>query len=1486
MENSLFFILIINIFIIPIQGEIINNPIKISDNPNPIILQSETEYAVITSGEKTIIDKETGIILSKTIFINYNKPYVLCTDQSNNDFIFSQNNPNNTYYKISWNNSHEISLPSINYPNNDYYVGYMKESEYENITTDFIQKCEIPKNEIIIYGRKNTKFISFSFIVKQMHFEIDSGCSIKDKISCKRGDNAEYICAVACNEKIIVYLSVLEDTEFPLNSCVITYQSFYIENLASHMNPFLLDTDVLTQKILCATNKDTLYIECTNINYNVGVRKVNSIQYEHVLTLEYEVNDIGVIPMEISNNADCVYFLFLSEILFCCGGTNVIKCARLESNLNFKNYFSLNIPGENTYLNIIYSSSNFTTIFYMNSQSSIEKTYAYYIYVPDCSNQNYTIITYHSINEDKIGNEENINDFFTRNTNTKYYIEFDGIPEEYGDLTINNEIINFNTSKILINENESNIFDFISTNNKIVTNHEISYTISIDETYSAQCKIFLSILSCYTSCEKCSKDISLSNSEEHNCLVGGCKGGYYPDPTKNTNCFTLQEKKSNWYFDYVEMKFVLCDETCPTCDGPTNQNCLSCKSYSIDPSHSFLYNKQCIDRCPDGTYKESKSGGYYKCTPCFINCKTCSTSGNSNNMNCDSCEINDIHYQKKCFKEYDSHTKSFYLPESSEISSCYELINYYIQENTYECVSSIPQYGYYLSNPITGVFSRCHEDCKTCSTNYTETNSNCDICLNQNYHYFKGNCIENCPDGYYTYENNYANNKKLCRECYLKCSKCNSGIIYSGGLISNMSCIYCKKEVDHNNSTNIIDKYIQVDGNCYPIITYTNDKITFNVSETSRGESEKSCLSLGKSIFYGEYKCIIKPENTFFVIDNENNTGIIEYCDEACSSCYGEKDIITQNTNCKNCSNGFFKTEDSNTTCILQNLIPENYYKNINNNIYYHCYINCKKCSDYYDIGTNNMNCLECIDNYYFVYNTNNCYNMSFIENSSYYFSTADNKFHKCHLGCEICLNGNNNEYNQNCIKCQDNYYFEENTNNCYNITYLEKGYYLDNFTINSGELPIFKKCYRNCQKCNNSLIGTNMNCELCKINYYKINGTNNCFTLSLLNQGYYLKDNLFFPCEENCVTCSNSKTIINDTISYNCLSCDKINKGLYLVNELNYCESIDYKNNGYYLQEDLNGIEIFYKCYKTCSLCDKGKEFDNNTNQDNHNCLECSVNNYKFKEDLNSKNCYGNEMIELGYSLVNNLWQVCHKNCMTCLDKPIYNEFHELVSQNCLICIEGFFIIYQTKNCENDSVLENGYYFDDNDSKYHKCNIQCKTCEKYRTEINPKCLSCNYKQGYFPAENKPTSKCYNAMSIENRYSLYKIYNEDNEIIYGKWIICHSTCVTCFAPGNSSIHNCLTCISNYYLLYNTTNCVTNEYASLNGYYLNITLGLFVKCDNACIRCYLGPVDDNTNCIECNEDEGYYPIVGNDSMCFNNETIKEGYFLDIFQMPYK
>ena len=89
-------------------------------------------------------------------------------------------------------------------------------------------------------------------------------------------------------------------------------------------------------------------------------------------------------------------------------------------------------------------------------------------------------------------------------------------------------------------------------------------------------------------------------------------------------------------------------------------------------------------------------------------------------------------------------------------------------------------------------------------------------------------------------------------------------------------------------------------------------------------------------------------------------------------------------------------------------------------------------------------------------------------------------------------------------------------------------------------------------------------------------------------------------------------------------------------------------------------------------------------------------------------------------------------------------------------------------------------------------------------------------------------------------------------------------------------HGCTKCVDNHTFIYNSSNCITNNYVINNDYYFNNTFLKYVKCDNSCINYE----ETASNCKQCNYIDGYYPIEGKtESRGYNNETINEGYFLN-------
>ena len=82
------------------------------------------------------------------------------------------------------------------------------------------------------------------------------------------------------------------------------------------------------------------------------------------------------------------------------------------------------------------------------------------------------------------------------------------------------------------------------------------------------------------------------------------------------------------------------------------------------------------------------------------------------------------------------------------------------------------------------------------------------------------------------------------------------------------------------------------------------------------------------------------------------------------------------------------------------------------------------------------------------------------------------------------------------------------------NIT--KKGYYLDNSTLNMGEMePIFKKCYKNCKTCikykeKTFGIEENHNCLECADYYYKLDNNlypYNCYDNETINSWKFIED-------------------------------------------------------------------------------------------------------------------------------------------------------------------------------------------------------------------------------------------------------------------------------------------------------------------------------------------------------------------------------------------
>ena len=132
------------------------------------------------------------------------------------------------------------------------------------------------------------------------------------------------------------------------------------------------------------------------------------------------------------------------------------------------------------------------------------------------------------------------------------------------------------------------------------------------------------ILTTNNSCiDKCNETIY--TFDEHYC--GYCKHLNKSFPYKNIKEKLCQKEKPNNTFFLNEKFYILdyCHSSCETCNGGSDNHCLSCKD-------GLLLNGKCISECKVGYYSNITN-----CLKCESNCLTCNKGKENNNNHCLSC---------------------------------------------------------------------------------------------------------------------------------------------------------------------------------------------------------------------------------------------------------------------------------------------------------------------------------------------------------------------------------------------------------------------------------------------------------------------------------------------------------------------------------------------------------------------------------------------------------------------------------------------------------------------------------------------------------------------------------------------------------------------------------------------------------------------------------------------------------------------------------
>ena len=152
--NIFKFTLLLLLFHLFKEEEIINNPIMLSEHSNRIVIPYNDNYIILTSGQSIYVNKETGNIESNYNFCEYSFPYVLGSTESGKNFIYSSKK----FCEFTLPNTFQTKTDNtLAYSDNNKYIGYIQESEYKGNTNKYKNcKCEKKRTKLLFMERKIT----------------------------------------------------------------------------------------------------------------------------------------------------------------------------------------------------------------------------------------------------------------------------------------------------------------------------------------------------------------------------------------------------------------------------------------------------------------------------------------------------------------------------------------------------------------------------------------------------------------------------------------------------------------------------------------------------------------------------------------------------------------------------------------------------------------------------------------------------------------------------------------------------------------------------------------------------------------------------------------------------------------------------------------------------------------------------------------------------------------------------------------------------------------------------------------------------------------------------------------------------------------------------------------------------------------------------------------------------------------------------------
>ena len=567
-----------------------------------------------------------------------------------------------------------------------------------------------------------------------------------------------------------------------------------------------------------------------------------------------------------------------------------------------------------------------------------------------------------------------------------------------------------------------------------------------------------------------------------------------------------------------------CVASCGSDEGydETTMTCVNCKTYIVGTEYYRYDDDEKCQSIPAGhqegvNYVTADSGNniLIECSEGTLTCVLAQDANGDNYAKSTSCSNTYTLYNDKCVIQCRDNSMGLFQGTciNCQTEGLYKKVDGFICE-------AFTDQGYYLSDNVNNILSKCNDDCLTCSGGFDASSKNCTSCRTNYLKDDRTDCVTDCSYNTLLMQDNV--NKK-CVNCAtnmngltVKWENTNDCIDPTTitdkyyikdpnyGIIArcDINCNSCKKADVGDDSvclSCVQDTFMQISSDDCVSTCAANETTTYYPYGKTNGKCEKCPDNTDQRIYKlaDSTQCITKPTYKFAVV--EQNLGIIEECDSTCEECSGKAEGTKKN--CLQCTGNNYLQPGTDGICELT--CPYTHGKATINGIK-----KCVVCSTGFKKKNDDF-CLE---------------NTSTLPDG-YYFVTgfeAYNLIDECYQGCKGCQGSSTSSTNQLCDSCVNGKFLEyKKTYDA--ITDTFSGAYTDNCVDNCNQYEYKDTSNNKCANCKEK-------------NQYFFDG--NCIgTYGTLPIGKYEIDN-FYGALANCYPSCGSCSILGDENDHKCDSC------------------------------------------------------------------------------------------------------------------------------------------------------------------------------------------------------------------------------------------------------------------------------------------------------------------------------------------------------------